>query len=203
MKELTDQGLVNLCLAGNKAAWAELVSRFSILINSIARRKLSLLNFPCSNEDIEEIFSNTVNSLLDKDYYLLRRYNSAYPLSVWIGVIASTQCNRFIRKKKISTVSLDEKTKTGTPIDILSETSNLPENNAEKKELEGNIKRAVSRLKSRDNLIVTLLFFEQMAYKDIAAALKIPFKSVSKAIFRAKNSLKKELKKEGIKDFMP
>lgn len=191
MEELTDKKLVELCVLRDKEAWSKFVGKYTHFINSIIRKKFTLFNFHLTNEDVEEIASNTLNSLLEKDYYLLKKYNPVYSLTTWIGVIASTQCNRFLRKGKIPTISLEQKTDAGPEklqlIDKLQEKSEGPEIVAEKAEISERIKKALGRLNPRDKLIMTMLFFDQISYEEIANALNMSEKSISKTIFRAKN----------------
>ena len=202
--KLSEKALIDRCIERDAACWSEFLQRYSAFLHSIIRKKLLFLNFPHTNEDAEDIAVNTFNSLLENDYSLLKKYDPAYAFRTWLAVLALTQCNRFVRKKKITTASIDAEPAgaLNTAANSVRESSDGPELTAEKKEEAGKIRKAVERLNPREKLIVIMLFYDRVKYKDIAKALNIPMNSISKVIFRVKANLKEALKKEGIKDLL-
>jgi len=204
LDKLPEKTLIGRCIKKDKECWSEFIRRYSPFLSSLINKKLYFLNFPHSNEDVEDISVNTFNSFVENDYALLKKYNPAYAFRTWLAVIALTQCNRFVRKKKVNTSPIDNKLPGhfDTPSNNIKERADGPEITVEKSELSENIKKAIQRLEPREQLIVTMLFFDRLKYMDIARVLKIPSNSISKVIFRVKEKLKEELKKEGIKDIL-
>lgn len=207
MGKSADIKLVKLCIKDDPVAWKEFSERFKPLIKNIIRKKFSFFNTTLSAEDLEDVTSNTIQAFIEQDHHLLKKYNPEYSFATWIAVVTATHCNRFVRRKKLYTVSSDQKineaTGSRTVGETIPDTSKNPLENAEADELAEKIKRLLVKLNPRDKLVITMLFYDELSYKEIASALRIPDASVGKVIFRAKLALKEELKKQGITGIIP
>ena len=95
---LTDEDLVALVLRGREDLYATLVRRY--------QRKLMahVLRMVRNREDALEI----VQDAFVKAYQHLARFDRKYRFSTWIYSIASNTAIDHLRRKRISTVSLDE-----------------------------------------------------------------------------------------------
>jgi RNA polymerase sigma-70 factor (ECF subfamily) len=77
---------------------------------------------------------------------------------------------------------------------------NTPHQIAEKKEADRRIKQALHNLPLKQRLAVTLKYYGQMSYEEIAAATKTSLKAVEKNLGRARKNLLVILgTKEGLK----
>lgn len=200
---ISDKELVRNCITGDENAWRELVEKNSSLVILLIKKTLTSLGVSFCQDDIDDIYENIFDALLENNSYLLRSYNSKYKLSTYLGVIASTQCYRYLRKKQIPTVSLDYETEDeeGALSSLKKTKSEIlpgPEQEYEINERKQKIKESLSRLPVRDQLILTMLFIDGMKYSEIGQTLQIPTSHISKTIFRAKEKLKKELENKNI-----
>jgi RNA polymerase sigma factor (sigma-70 family) len=90
MAGLNDVHLIEICLAGNEAAWEVLIERYSRLIYSIP------LRFGFSSGVADEIFQETCLILLEKLDTLVDRQR----LSSWLVTICRRACIQRWRQKK-------------------------------------------------------------------------------------------------------
>jgi len=125
-------------------------------------------------------------------------YNDSYKFSTWIGVIVRTQVGRYIRKKRDNIISFEELSGRGGGEDRSVEFSSKEERPedflASQEEIEI-LKKALEELGFKDRLILTLAYFDEKDYKEIAEIMEISINSVGAYLFRAKNKLTKLLKK--------
>lgn len=89
------------------------------------------------------------------------------------------------------------------PIDLCSDVScgqETPEEEYMKESRRILVNRALERLKSDYRQVLMLLYFEDMSYKEISAIMKKSVHATQMLATRAREALKKELIKEGLKD---
>ena len=118
-------------------------------------------------------------------------------LSTWIYRLTVNHCLNHIRRKKIlSWFSLD------FMIDDESNTYELPDRSAnmeteyEKKESNEILNDALAKLPERQKTALLLHKYEDLSYQEIAEIMKCSISSVESLIFRAKQSLSKQLVKK-------
>lgn len=193
MEHHADDDLVRRCVAGDPDAWEELVLGQTGRIEQTVRRYLASIGFALAPADIEEIVQIVFLALVANDKHLLRMYNPQYRLGTYITVIAQSQCQKYLRKRK--------------PVERMFETSAVTGDDpsaagAEVRELAARIEEVVKRLSSRDAIIVRLIYFDDRSYREIADFLRIAPGSISQIISRAKHRFIRELEKENLQRWL-
>src|SRR5882757_6948524 len=118
--KLTDIELIDLSLAGNQAAYADLVKRHQRFVFTLA------LRFAKGREDAEEI----TQDCFVKAYRSLAQFQGGSKFSTWLYSIVYTTAMTFLRKKRLDTTSIDNEV---TYIQLENHTSGFVNNMAESK----------------------------------------------------------------------
>ena len=187
--QVTDRQLVELALEGRQSAYREVLARyerplFSLIYRMVRDRSLA--------EDLaQEAFV--------KAFQALDRYDPSYKFSSWIFKIANNLTIDHLRKRRISTVSID-----GSPHATSSEQQaqtrlvvesgdESPLEYVENKELGGQIESAIGELRPEYRTAVLLRHVEGYAYDEIAQIMEIPLGTVKTYLHRARAELKDTL----------
>jgi RNA polymerase sigma factor (sigma-70 family) len=112
-------------------------------------------------------------------------------LSTWVGIIARTQANRFLRKQR-RTVQAGAGPDTAR---LLAQIASTEMGNDVGGELKEVLRNAWESLPHKEQVAVKLFYFGGRNYRDIAQALKLSPNSVGSMLFRARMKLKENLKK--------
>jgi RNA polymerase sigma-70 factor (ECF subfamily) len=178
-----DLELVRGCIAGMDSAWDEFVRRTRSAIYrgaAVAFRKFGVSD----PESIENVFQQVYVELLRDGNKALRGFRGESDLEGWVAVIAMRTAYGIMRRK----------TPLSSLPDLLPDTAApAPGETAERTEFLDRLDAAFRRLDPRDTALLRLSYYENMSYKDIAAALGLPLNSVSPLLIRAKEKLKKYL----------
>ena len=127
-----------------------------------------------------------------KAFKSLDKFRQDYTFSTWLFRIATNNCIDFIRKKKNVTVSLD-----GFYVDVNGEESGMdvrdtqlnPQEETIKLQDEAQMRAIVAKLPPKYRKIVSLRYFEELSYEEIATELDIPLGTVKAQLHRAKELL--------------
>ena len=132
-----------------------------------------------------------------KAFKRLSQYTPNYAFSTWLFKIASNNCIDFIRRKKMTTFSIDrtfENDEGGEmSMDIKAEGLN-PEENMVKKQKVKHMRDVVEKLKPRYRILVELRYFDELSYEEISEKLDLPLGTVKAQLFRAREFLANILK---------
>jgi len=146
-----------------------------------------------NEEDVQDLVQET----FIKVYHSLDKYQQSFSFSSWLYKLASNHCIDFLRKKRLSTISLqysNSKTDEEQEYEI-EDNSNIPDKimlQTEKSEI---IEKAISSLPDNYRLIIRLRHDEDMDYQQIAERMNIPLGTVKAHLFRARKILEAYLKK--------
>src|SRR3954469_677029 len=143
--KLSDIELIDQVLAGNQAAYADLVKRHQRFVFTLAMR------FAKGREDAEEI----AQDCFIKAYRSLGSFQRQSKFSTWLYSIVYTTAMTFLRKKRVDTDSIDEE---NTYIQLKNQSSGLDNNIAEKKSRSYYLNEAIGRLLPDDAAIITLFY---------------------------------------------
>ena len=172
-----DFQLVLKAKEGSQKAFADLMQRYK---DSIYFMSLKMVN---NKEDAMDITVETFAKAFEK----LDKYQPEYAFSTWLFMVATNNCIDFLRKKKLNTVSIDNMMDEDDdrPMQIKADTLN-PEESSIKKQQSEELKLLVESLPPRYRNLLTLRYFDELSYEEIAQQLDLPLGTVKAQLFRAK-----------------
>ena len=171
--------------AGDRFTFAELVETYQTKVIHISYSMLSDYEDAC--DAAQEVFVKVFRSA--------ESFRGDSSLSTWIYRITKNVCTDFLRKRKETTVSIDEEKDDAPKYDI-PDTSKSPEQISERNETQKLVREALSELDTDSRLIITMFDIEGLSYDEIAGVLKIPIGTVKSRLNRAREKLKKILLKK-------
>jgi RNA polymerase sigma factor (sigma-70 family) len=180
--KLSDIELIEQTLAGNQAAYADLVKRHQRFVFTLA------LRFAKGREDAEEI----AQDCFIKAYRSLSSFQKQSKFSTWLYSIVYTTAMTFLRKKRVDTTSIDDE-ETYTQIE--SKPSGYDEHNVENKSRSYYINQAIAQLLPDDGTIITMFYKGEQSLEEIAQVLGIEANTVKVKLFRARQRLKEKLER--------
>jgi RNA polymerase sigma factor (sigma-70 family) len=180
--KLSDIELIEQTLAGNQAAYADLVKRHQRFVFTLAMR------FSKSREDAEEI----AQDCFIKAYRSLANFQRQSKFSTWLYSIVYTTAMTFLRKKRVDTDSIDDE---NTYIQLENQSSGLDNNVAENKSRSYYLNQAIEQLLPDDAAIITLFYMGEQSLEEIGQALGIEANTVKVKLFRARQRLKDKLER--------
>jgi RNA polymerase sigma-70 factor (ECF subfamily) len=172
--------LVQLATRGDQKAYAELMGRYR---DAIYYMLLKMVNNASDAEDL------TIEAF-GKAFKNIQQYTPNYAFSTWLFKIATNNCIDFIRKKKATTVSLDQNDddEDKAPTDIMAPVLD-PEEEMIKGQKQKMMREIVSKLKPRYRKLIELRYFKEFSYEEIADELELPIGTVKAQLFRARELL--------------
>ncbi|HSX06078.1 MAG TPA: sigma-70 family RNA polymerase sigma factor [Candidatus Saccharimonadales bacterium] len=173
MQQQSEAELIAQSLAGDTTAYGQLVDRYK---QAIYYHCFAIVR----DEDAAE---DTAQETFIAAFYALKSYKAQYRLSTWLFKIATNKCLNQLRKQAKTIAADDELLAT------IASAAPSPQQHAEAVELH----EAVQRLAPKYRAVISLHYWQGMAYQDIAVALDAPVNSVRVWLLRAKQQLRKEL----------
>lgn len=188
VKAVHDYHLIRAALdKGDQKAYAELMGRYR---DSVYFMLLKMIN---NKDDADDL---TIEAF-GKAFKRLSQYTPNYAFSTWLFKIASNNCIDFIRRKKMTTFSIDrtfENDEGGEmSMDIKADGLN-PEESMVKKQKVKHMREVVEKLKPRYRILVEMRYFDELSYEEIAEKLDLPLGTVKAQLFRAREFLANILK---------
>lgn len=179
-KAQRDFTLVQQANKGDQKAYAELMGRYR---DAIYYMLLKMVNNSSDAEDL------TIEAF-GKAFKNIQQYTPNYAFSTWLFKIATNNCIDFIRKKKATTVSLDQGDDENdkAPPDIMANILD-PEEEMIKGQKKKMMRDIVSKLKPRYRKLIELRYFKEFSYEEIAVELELPIGTVKAQLFRARELL--------------
>ena len=181
--EPTDEQLVERLLAGDEAAAATLVHRYSTPLYNFAYR------FAGNREEAQEAAQEALLKALQN----MDRFDPRYKFSTWIYRITRNHCIDRTRRKR-PTSELNEGI-TADPgfADPDGAGFRSPEESAIRTEQGELLQRALATLGGKYREIIVLYHFSGLSYADIAETLQLPMGTVMNRLFRARNKLREAM----------
>lgn len=178
-----DLRLVRLAIDhGDQKAYAELMGYYK---DAIYFMLLKMTNNPDDAEDM------TIEAF-GKAFKKIKQYTPEYAFSTWLFKIASNNCIDFIRKKKMDLLSIN---KVYDDEDGIELSHNLPSHglDPEEKFIEKQkiklMREVVEKLKPHYKKLITLRYFDELSYEEIALEMNLPLGTVKAQLFRAREFL--------------
>jgi len=173
-----DFQLVLKAREGNQKAYADLMHRYK---DSIYFMVLKMVN---NKEDANDLTVETFAKAFEK----LDKYQPEFAFSTWLFRVATNNCIDFIRKKKLTTMSIhgmtDDEGEDKT-LQIKADVLN-PEETSIKKQQTEELKGLIENLPLRYRNLITLRYFDELSYEEIAQQLELPLGTVKAQLFRAR-----------------
>jgi len=173
-----DLQLVIKARGGDQKAYADLMHRYK---DSIYFMVLKMVN---NKEDANDLTVETFAKAFEK----LDKYQPEFAFSTWLFRVATNNCIDFIRKKKLNTTSIHGMTDDDgeeQTLQIKADTLN-PEETQIKKQQTEELKLLISNLPQRYRNLITLRYFDELSYEEIAEQLDLPLGTVKAQLFRAR-----------------
>ena len=189
-KALNDYDLVERAKNGSQQAYTKLMERHQA---SIYHLMLRMAN------DKEDAHDLTLEAF-GKAFTRLDSYVPNYAFSTWLYKIAVNNCIDFVRKKRLTVLSIDE------PLDNESEhdfTNTLragglnPEEAIIRNQRIGLMRQLLFDLSDKYRIMIELRYFKELSYEEISQELGIPLGTVKAQLFRAKELLSDLLFRKG------
>jgi RNA polymerase sigma factor (sigma-70 family) len=137
-----------------------------------------------NKEDAMDLTVETFAKAFEK----LDKYQPDYAFSTWLFRVATNNCIDFIRKKKLNTTSIHgmmdedgEERQLQIKADVLN-----PEEVSIKKQQTQELKLLIESLPPRYRNLITLRYFDELSYEEIAQQLDLPLGTVKAQLFRAR-----------------
>ena len=167
---------------GDEKAYAELMHIYKKPVYPV------VLKMVRNQDDAEDL---TIEAFA-KAFRNLHKFNPEYAFSTWLFRIATNNCIDFIRKNKIKTMSIDSaiKVDNGDEITIDFRDNDLnPAEHAVRNQKIEIMRHVVSRLPDKYQRLVSLRYFDELSYEEIATELKAPLGTVKAQLHRARELL--------------
>ncbi|MFN8298250.1 MAG: sigma-70 family RNA polymerase sigma factor [Chitinophagales bacterium] len=182
-----DLELVAKAKEGDQVSFSKLMNRYR---DSIYFMVLKMVHNRDDAEDLTiEAFGKAFNNISN--------YSADFAFSTWLFKIATNNSIDFIRKKRLQTTSLDQKTQTDdgeiTPIAVKDHNPD-PEESMMKDQRAQKIRGAIEQLSPKYRTLIELRYLDELSYEEIAEKLDIPLGTVKAQLFRAKDMLYNILK---------
>jgi RNA polymerase sigma-70 factor (ECF subfamily) len=174
--ELTDNELIQKCLAGQQQYFEELVTRYKKLIFSVVYNMIN---------DKEEV-SDISQEVFIRIYKALDRYNPEYKFSTWAVRIATNLCLDIHRKKKVDSTPIEE-------IEDFSDGIDTPEASYIQKERSEKIRKAIHSLPEKYRTPIILFHQNGLSYEEMTKVLGEPMTIIKNRLYRARLMLREAL----------
>lgn len=180
---------VNAILSGHKEQFTVIYKRYYPIIN---------FKYSSSLKFNKELADDLTADLFVKVYNNLDSYKPNFTFNSWITSVAKNLLIDYVRKPKLDTVSINQgvaseqmKNDDSAPIlvDMRDESFN-PEEDIIFQQKSTILKEHVKNLDNTCREIITMLYFEEKSYSEIADETGLSLGSVKSIIFRAKAKLK-------------
>jgi RNA polymerase sigma factor (sigma-70 family) len=181
---LADAKLIEACLKGDADAWEKLITRYQRLIYSIPIRA------GLSPIDAADIFQTVCLKLLKR----LGSIRDHERVASWLITTTTRECWRAIeRHKREARPSVYDEEYEREITDRLASSEPLAEEQSLRYEQQQAVREAIYGLDDKCRRLLTLLFYGEDSYQDIARRLKIPLNSMGPTRARCLQKLRKQL----------
>src|SRR5947209_12743689 len=186
VSEIPDSVLARQILAGDQKAFETLVQRYSTPLFNFICRFLGDYDQACDIS--QQVFLQL--------YISLPTLRTGDPLKAWLFQVARNRCLDELRRKRTihfseleSTTDEDEL----SPLAAMPDTSPLPEEVAERRDLQDCLQRAIQALPPKFRSVVLLRYAAQLSFSEIGQALNMPEATAKTYFQRAKPLLRTAL----------
>ena len=184
--EISDGMLAQQTLAGDSRAFETLVQRYSTPLFNFVYRFLGDYDQAC--DILQQVFLQL--------YISLPTLRTGDPLKAWLFQVARNRCLDEIRRKHAIHFSELESSSDEDDLSVLAampDTGPLPEELAERHDLQECLQRAIQALPPKFRSVVLLRYTAQLSFSEIGQALNMPEATAKTYFQRAKPLLRTAL----------
>lgn len=193
--QLSDERLIQLYCAGDRAAFTHLVSRYKQELFAF------LFRFLGSRAAAEDVFQDTFLQI----HLRAERFETDRQLKPWLFTIAANKARDYLRRnKRHPNVSLDAPTPQGggsngsgggvSFVDLMQVQATQPDESLTAQEKQQMVRQVIEGLPDHQREVLLLAYFNQLAYKDMADVLDIPLGTVKSRLHAAVANFAKQWK---------
>ena len=177
-----DAELIQRVLDGDDTAFSALVKKHQKPLHALAWRKTG--DFHVAEEITQDTFL--------KAYQNLSTLKEPQKFAGWLYVIATNYCKMWMRKKRLSTQSLEETSSAELEKTAYSEYV-IAENEQVAMETQHEVvKKLLAKLQESERTVITLHYLGEMSYEEISEFLGVSVASIKNRLYRARRRLKQE-----------
>lgn len=192
MPKPDDSSLVARCIKRDRLSWNKFVEHYSGLVFWAIKETLNNSGYPYKQQDIEDIFQDVFVLLWEKGK--LQQVKNRENISAWLAMVAANGAHNYFRNIR-ETLHNKGNLQQTTPADYQISLT------LEQERSEGLIEKALRMLTPRELIILKLNYFYNKTHQEISQILKMPTNTISSIIKRAKEELRRNLTREGFKNF--
>lgn len=181
-----DRLLVEAALAGRQSAYEQIVDKYRGALTRHIQRMVR------ATDEIDDL----VQECFIKAFTNLESYSADFAFSTWLYKIATNHTIDYLRKKRLSTFSIDRpiQTKDGEVEYELPDTTYRPDRHIVEDQRRELIQAAIESLPEKYHRVIVMRHQQEKSYEEIAAELDLPLGTVKAHIFRARALLYKFLR---------
>ncbi len=179
MMAVADQEILEQFRSGNRDA------AFKRLVEIHGKAMYNTALFTLNDEALAQ---DATQDAFIKIYRGLGRFRGTAQLSTWMYRIVKNVCYDYLRKHRPE--GLDEEFDSEMLADPVAAN---PETGYQSGWRHAQLRRAVGRLPEKQRLAVTLHYFQDLGYEEVAAVMDMPLGTVKSYIHRAKAALARAL----------
>lgn len=170
-----EQIWVQQALKGDQQAFTRLVEAYQRPVFNLTYRMLG------NPEEAEDAAQETFL----RAYSRLKQYNSEHKFSTWIFSIANNHCIDRLRKRRTTSVSIDD----NPVLQNLEGNPPMPEREAMSQEQAAEIQLLLNELDADYRTPLILRYWEELSYEEIAQSMDITVSAVKSRLFRARQKM--------------
>ena len=177
-----DIAIIRRVLAGDEAAFAELVNKYQKPVHTLAWRKIG--DFHIAEDITQDTFL--------KVYQRLHTLKDPNQFSGWLYVITANLCATWLRKKRIQTQPLEDTEITMIQEDAYSQHVTEERSKTAVAAQREAVKKLLAKLKESERTVMTLHYLGEMTVAEISRFLGVSVNTIKTRLRRARNRLKEE-----------
>jgi RNA polymerase sigma factor (sigma-70 family) len=187
--EISDSALAQQSLAGDQRAFELLVQRYSTPLFNFIYHFLGEYDQAC--DILQQVFLQL--------YISLPTLRIGEPLKAWLFQVARNRCLDELRRKRaihFSELEAANDEDDLSPLVALPDNSPLPEELAERRDLQQTLQKAIMSLPPKFRAVVSLRYANQLSFSEIGRTLNMPEATAKTYFQRAKPLLRSFLTKQ-------
>jgi RNA polymerase sigma-70 factor (ECF subfamily) len=180
-EKLTDGELMQRYIAGDEAAFPEIVNRYKNSLYAFLKRFLN------QSDLVDDVFQETFLQLFTSR----ESFDPSRPLRPWLFTIAANKAKDALRKAQrtsavpIGTISESQDMSFDEMLDTLSSDTAVPYDEVERSEMAARVSEVIANMPENLREILILAYFNRFSYKQMADILSIPIGTIKSRLHTA------------------